>query len=334
MTKTTPPHKIKKPISNKKPRPKKLFIVDHARLDPSHCLADGLFKPLFRGSRTSCELDVHYSAKNSDLTSCWFGPELLDIGDQSVFLAIHRLAAQAGRPERVDQNHTNPAFVNVRGALNITTHNAETMECLVLTTSPNEIASIIGVKLSGQAKTRILESLNRLSQVSHSIYKSSDPKTVLYQSKMLSVLTENGQTILGISPALSRAIVAAPSSFIDMREQRVLQSDITKRLHLWLSSWIGANNIAAERTINLDLLIPHVWGNTGIEDALYSRRTALKTAIKELTTLTGWTCTVNTTAAKKCEVQINRQAIKIGQAIVVESSDVTDESTGRNAQTI
>ena len=333
MTNNSPPHKLKKPISNKKTRPKNLFIVDHARLDPSHCLADNLFRPLFRGSRTSSKLDVHYSAKNSDLTSFWFGPEILDIGDQSIFLAIHRLAAQIGRPQRVDQNHSIPAFVTVRNALNMT-HSAETLECLVLTTTPNEIAAIIDIKLSGQAKIRILESLNRLSEVSHSIYKNSDPKTILYQSKILSVLTENGQTTIGISPVLSRAIVAAPSSFIDMREQRALKSGITKRLHLWLSSWIGANNIEAERTINLDLLIPHVWGNTGVEDALYYRRTALKTAINELTRLTGWTCTVDTTAANKCEVHINRQAIKIGQAIVVESSDVTDESTGRNAQTI
>jgi hypothetical protein len=285
----------KSPPSNNISHIKRQIIVDHARIDPSHCLADGLFKPLLRGTRTSAALDVRYRHKS--YTFHWCGSELLSIGDQSIFLAIHRLAAQKGRPELVNTLHENPAMTEVRTALDMA-YEASDLGCLVLRTTPNEIAKTTGVKLSGQAKTRIMDSLKRLSEVSFSIYRDALPQVPFWEANLISIIVSDGEIRIGINPMLSKATQEAPSTFIDMREQRALKSDVSKRLHLWLSSWIGTNHTTNERSINIDLLIPHIWGDTCIGDALYGRRKMLKKAINEMNTLTGWKCIVHAATEK------------------------------------
>lgn len=84
--------------------------------------------PCSVGSRTSAVLDVEYNLQK--FVFHWSGPELLSIGDQSVFLAIHRLAAQPGRAEQVGPNHDNPLFVTIRLMLDMS-YEAESFGCLV-----------------------------------------------------------------------------------------------------------------------------------------------------------------------------------------------------------
>lgn len=101
-----------------------------------------------------------------------------------------------------------------------------------------------------------------------------------------------------------------------MREQRAIKSDITKRLHVWLSCWAG---IAGKKgTVSLDNLIPHVWGNTATGDALYSRRQKLRDAITELSKFAAWSVTL--TDNGQLHVSIN--PVDAGASIF---SDVTSE---------
>jgi hypothetical protein len=313
MTSTTKTHKPKTPPRNKAPRKKSPAIVDHARLDPSHCLANGLFKPIFRGSRASAALNVHYTARGKSFTFNWTGSELLSIGDQSTFLAIHRLAAQVGRPVRVGITHDTPAFVAAREALDLA-YDAEKLDCLTITTTANEIAATIGIKMNGNAKKRITESLTRLSKVIFGIYRVNDPESVCWQSNLISVSLLDGKTIIGINPMLSKALLASPSTFIDMREQRALKSDISKRLHVWLSSWFGANRILEERRIELDLLIPHVWGDACTGNIRSQRRSSLQAAIAEMNQLAGWTCTID---AASSVVTITRPPVQKDAPVVI-----------------
>ena len=44
-----------------KPKSKHVIVFDHARVDPSHCLTDGLFRPLKRESLKGKSLDVRYT---------------------------------------------------------------------------------------------------------------------------------------------------------------------------------------------------------------------------------------------------------------------------------
>ena len=89
------------------------------------------------------------------------------------------------------------------------------------------------------------------------------------------------------SSGVSRALLAAPTTYIDMDEVRKLKTDTAVRLVVWLSGWLRP---CEGKRIGLDLLIKHVWGNTGDGDTLYSRRNSIKKALEEIDTKTAWGC--------------------------------------------
>ena len=325
MTNKTKSQQPKKAYQNKPKQTKQLAIVDHARIDPSHCLADRLFRPLFRGSQKSAALDVSYKARNSKLLLHWTGPELLSISDQSIFLAIHRIAVQPECVERVGQNHPNPTFIKAREELHFA-YQAVPLECLVITTTLKEIGAITqDTSLNGQARTRILQTLNRLSQVTLDIYDDSNPTAIAWQSRLISTSVSGKIVNIGINPMLSKAILTAPTTFIDMREQRALSGDVSKRLHVWLSSWFGANRVLEVRGIKRDTLISNIWGDVGQGDALYSRRSTLLTVLDELNTLEGWSFSNDT---RSNVITIQRQPVKKVENVEEDGSEKSDSTDG------
>ena len=315
---------LKKPHQSRPSQYNQLQVHDHARVHPPHCLVDGLFKPILRGSRASAPLNVEYryskpvDNKVKDFVFRWSGPELLSIGDQSVFLAIHRLAAHEGRPERVGPNHNNPVFVATRAALNMT-HEAIDSECLVLYTTPTELARTIGIQGNGGALQRIKDSLQRLSNVSLSIYKCDVDDKIFWQSKLFSVFSHNGKLLIGINPVLSKALKCTPTTFIDMREQRALHSDITKRLHFWLSCWMGIKRHISGRKIAIDTLVAHIWGDHSTGAVLHSRRSSLKKSFSDINQLTGWKCIV----IENNIAHVIRTPIKMGEPIFTPPKEPT-----------
>ena len=299
---TTTKKTTKKPINKRTPKKSggyQVVILDHARVDPSHCLADGLFRPLQKGTQKGSSLDIHYRYKG--YTFWWRNYRLLSIADQSVFLALHRLAAERGRTESVGPHHDNPAMVEVRGALNMRLDAAD-LECLAFTTSLRELAENVGLTITGPNLRAIKESLLRLSGVSFVIYKGEDETSTFWQANLISQLAGiDGKIYVAANPLLSKALVGKPSSYINMSEQRLLNVDAAKRLHVWLSSWAPTEEI---RTVALDNLIQHVWGTEETSpDAMRQRRVSLRKAIVEIGNLEGWFCVED---AKTNLVQVRR----------------------------
>lgn len=289
MKNTNQNHPSKTPGAKSAEQRKSLAIIDHARLDPSHCLADGLFKPLLRGSNKT-GLSVRYQHKG--YTFHWQGSELLGINEQSVFLAIHRLAATAGPDNRVDCNNADPNQQEARTRLKLA-HEAVLSDCLVIETSANELTRTTGRKVNGQSAKRIVESLMRMADVCFCIYSTEAPSSPVFQSQLISVVESERLLHVGLNPCLTKAICKEPSTYVDMREQRVLESDITKRLHVWLSSWASPTVNGRDQRIGMDKLICHIWGDSATGDALYARRKKLHAAIAELNGLASWSCVLN-----------------------------------------
>lgn len=262
-----------------------VIVFDHARVDPSHCLSDGLFRPLKRQSLKGLSLDVSYKYK--DYTFWWRNYCPLNITDQTVFLAVHRLAAEKGRVKQVGPLEEVETMRAARDALKLK-YQASDLDVLVLETTVNEISKVMGNSKSGANFKQIKESLIRLSGVSFVIYKGDDVTTLFWQANLFSQMAGIDKNIaIAINPMLSRALAGGQSTFVDMREQRELSGEVSKRLHVWLSSWIkpGKSN-----KIKLDLLIPHVWGDECEKNKLRVRRFYLRAALDELNKLTGWTC--------------------------------------------
>lgn len=272
----------KKQAPNKK---RHVIVFDHARVDPSHCLTDGLFRPLKRQSFEGLSLSVRYKYK--DYTFWWRNYCPLNITDQTVFLAVHRLASEKGRVKQVGPKEEVETMKAARDALKLK-YDASDLDVLVLETTVNEIAQVMGVTDSGANFKQIKESLIRLSGVSFVIYKGDDVTSLFWQANLFSHMAGLDKKIaIAINPMLSKALAGGQSTFVDMREQRQLKSEVSKRLHVWLSSWIkhGESN-----KIKLDLLVPHIWGDESEQNKLRKRRSYLRNALIEIDALSGWEC--------------------------------------------
>jgi len=278
------------------PQAKRHVISDHARVDPTHCLADGLFRPLFRG-KTHNPLTVRYRYK--DYAFHWQAPSPLGINEQSVFLAVLRLAAIKHRQKIVGDDDDEPRFLEARQALSLELSAAQST-CIIIETSANELTRVIGREVNGQSGRRITDSLERLAQVKFRIENATQQN--IFQCNMLSIIADGKNLLIGINPKLCQSLTTkSQASYIDMREQRAIESDITKRLHVWLSCWVGTSG--KKGTVSLDNLIPHVWGDAATGDALHSRRKKLREAIDELGQFAGWS--VALTANDQVHVSIN-----------------------------
>lgn len=280
-----------------------VMVFDHAKVDPSHCLTDGLFRPLKKASYKGLSLDITYLYK--DYVFRWVNYCPLSIVDQSVFLAIHRLASEKGRVEVVDSHHEKPVMREVRNALQLKLE-AEDSKCLVLETTFYEIAKLLGYSDTGPNLRLIKDSVLRLSSVSFMAYRGNDEKSAFWQANLFGgVAGVDGKLLISINPTLSRAIAGESAyTFVSMSEQRCLKSDVAKRLHVWLSSWIGYGDT---RAIGLDILMPHVWGDTVSGGALRTRRNTLRKALLELQSLDGWICYEDTDTKK---LTIKRQKLE------------------------
>lgn len=278
-------------MTTKKQKPKKQrtstvegIVFDHARIDTSHCLADGLFAPVVRGARNKSPLDVAYRYKTARFQ--WERSSgRLCIKDQQVFLAIHRIAAQPKRTIRVGPDYPDSNLQSVRSTLGLALE-ASHQDCLITNTTLREIAHTLGLKISGPALSRIEESLERLALTSHSIFRN-DSELPCWKTQLIGVSKNGNERQIAFSPLLSKALVSAPTTFIDMTEVRSLKTDASVRLLVWLSGWLRP---CEGKRIGLDLLIKHVWGDTGEGNVLYVRRNSLKKALAEIDENTTWDC--------------------------------------------
>jgi hypothetical protein len=304
----TKPHPPKRKNANVAPD----IIFEHARVDPTHCLANGLFRPIQRGMRAETPLDISHPYKT--YTFRWqHETERLCIKDQSVFLAALYLASVPGSAIAVGADHPDEKMQEARNALGLML-GAANSACLIIATTARELTNTLGLAINGTALTRIKDSLQRLAGVSFSITPEGTDNPV-WESKLLSVVDIDGKNLLiGISPTLSKALndKQSPVTYIDMKEQRALPTDAAKRLHIWLSAWLRPTE---GKTIRLDLLVKHVWGDTGTGDTLYSRRDTIKKALSDLDDKTVWQCKYD-----KASESVYIKRTKLGQQAVEKHS--------------
>lgn len=282
----------KVPAKTKKAKPKGHAVVylDHARVDLMHCIADGLFRPLQRGAEKGVSLDIHYKIKAKGFTLWWRNYQVLSIADQSVFLAIHRLLSEKRRA----RSFVAPADDNEKALmemLNVQQDNNQ-RQTVMLETSLTEIAKTIGLSDGGANLKNIADSIIRLSSVVCAIYSNDDPGKKFWQANLFSHLKmDSGKVYIAANPMLSNAILVNRNAYVDMQNQRELNSDPAKRLHFWLSGWADEDKL---KKIELDHLIPHVWGDMPQMDVdIRNRRRILRKAIDEVAKLPGWICYEN-----------------------------------------
>lgn len=258
--------------------------LDHAKLDPCHCLTDGLFRPLQRNKAALPPLAIQADYK-THYTIHWSAPEQLGITDQTVFIALHRLASDPQGPIIVGPDEQLEHWLSARNGLQLS-DNAVKDAGYGLDTTHYEIARIMGLAKSGTNTQTIERSLNKLASVKIAIYKKLKPEDPPWASNLIAYRYQNDRLNIVLNPVLSQAVNKGPFSFINLAEQRQLKSEVSKRLHLWLTAWLPEGK---QGKISIDKLIPHIWGDT-IESAHRTRKNRLRSALEELSKLKGWIC--------------------------------------------
>ena len=285
MTKETQPRKLLSAFADD-------ITFNHARIDPMHCLTDGLFRPIQNGKQAQIPLDVSHDYKD-DHTFRWQHPkECLSICDQDLFVAVLRIASYSGNVTRVDQITTDSTMKLVRDSLHME-FDAQSCGCLVIETSLRELAKRIGIAISSPALKRLDANLARLAATTQTI-SQRESGNLVWRSKMFGVIKKDGsKRLIAINPWLSRALMDSPVTYIDVDEQRALTMDVAKRLHFWICSWAKPGQ-TTKRTA-LSRFLPHVWGPSTVNDPdNYRMRTLIK-AFGEIEQKTLWKCQIQKT---------------------------------------
>lgn len=261
------------------------FSLTHARHDPAHCLAPGLFRSLKKGERKTKKLDVTFQFGDDSIR--FWGPEPLGADDLRVLQGLVAMAAvsgDGGRGIMLRPDTDNEAGQQLRLWLDLKWEALE-MDALVAKGSYRQLAKELGyaADAGGVFKT-IRESVERLWAVSVIVERGAKRLGFRILSDYASD-EETGKLFVALSPRLAGAIVGGQRhTRIDMAEVRALQSDPARLIHQRLCGWIDCGK---EGKIQIDNLAGYVWPEASSPATMRQRRKTVKKALAELAGL-GW----------------------------------------------
>lgn len=230
------------------------FELDHARHDPAHCLAPGLFRALANGERKRSKLAVTYRL-NDQVTIEFSGPEPLDAVDLRVLQGLVALAGPRGRT--LSSEPQTDLGARLRLGLDLQFDDADA-ETLLVRCSFRQLAREIGYADIENTRT-IRQSVERLWKVS--IIRQEAQKRKGY--RLLSHFTSDdrtgrhGRLAVALNPALAKSILGQNQyARISLLEVRAMKTDVTRLIHQRLCGWINAG---ATRDVALETLVGYAW---------------------------------------------------------------------------
>lgn len=256
------------------------FDLTHARHDPAHCLAPGLFRSLKRGDRKKLKLDVTYPYGEGEQIE-FSGPEPLGADDLRI---LQGLIAMGG-PKGIiltSEPSLEPAK-QLRLFLEPKWEAAES-DGLVIKGSYRALAKEIGYANIEDSKP-IRECIERLWKVS--IIVQSGKRRMGF--RLLSEYASDdadGKLFVALNPRIAEAILGRrPHARIEMGEVRKLETDPARLMHQRLCGWIDPGKSGK---VEIDKLCGYVWPDVANDEAMKKRRQAARKALAELVAV-GWT---------------------------------------------
>jgi hypothetical protein len=321
--------------------------MDHAPVHPLYVMTDGLFRPIQHGTRAAGIQAANSAIRNGAfkirLDCVWKAEQALDITDQMVLYHLCQLAATPGEHrDEFYQEHSPEALAN---ALSHICHQAVKAEKPIASnlgdlSTPSVLVGVevtipaiargIGMTATGPNTEVVRNSLRRLVRTTCevSLYHPgmrSHFGTCSY--KLLSAVRMgdgSAGVYIVLNPELSAGCVSRSGvNWINMREQRMLQSKPARRLHAWLSAWAFTGEV---RKIKLETLLPHVWGTEECSaSAKKSRIRTLREAVQAIAGLPGWVCLLND-ADRMVRVRKPRFVGSPDEEVVTPTADVVTEA--------
>jgi hypothetical protein len=262
------------------------FDLTHARHDPAHCLAPGLFRSLKKGERKTAKLDISYTYGDDRIE--FSGPEPLGADDLRVLQGLVAMAAISGENGRgiVLKNETESTVgQQLRLMLDLRWESIES-DSLVAKGSFRQLAKEIGYSEGGNTFRTIRESIERLWKVSVIVERNGRRHGFRILSDYASDESD-GKLFVALNPRLAEAIMGERSyTRIDMNEVRSLKSDPARLIHQRLCGWIDQGKSAH---VSIDRLCSYVWmDETNNVNTIKKRRKTVRDALNEIKDA-GWT---------------------------------------------
>jgi len=263
------------------------YSLTHARHDPAHCLAPGLFRSLKRGDRKKLKLDITYHYGENERIR-FAGVEPLGADDLRVLQGLVAMAAVSGDSGRgiiLRQETESTAGKQLRLFLDLEWDAIE-KDTMVAKGSFRQLARELGYAEDGgsQFKT-IRDCIERLWMVSIVVEKDGKRQGFRILSEYASDERE-GKLFVALNPRLAEAIMGErPHSRINMTEVRGLQTDPARLIHQRLCGWIDPGKFGR---VELDTLCGYVWPDeVSNPNTIKKRRRTARKALTELSAI-GW----------------------------------------------
>lgn len=255
------------------------YDLTHARHDPAHCLAPGLFRSLKKGERRTGKLDVTYQYGERQRIE-FKGPEPLGADDLRVLQGLVAMAGPSGLvlspSPKTESGQQLRLFLEPKW-------DAVNQDAMVVKGSYGSLAKEIGYADTDDSR-KIRECIERLWMVSIIVINSEKRQgfrlLAEYESNECS-----GKLFVALNPRIARAILGgAPHARISMHEVRALSSDAARLMHQRLCGWVDPGRCGR---VTLDNLCAYVWPEPANPNTMKQRRQRAKAALMELARL-GW----------------------------------------------
>lgn len=259
----------------KKPK----YDLTHARHDPSHCLAPGLFRVLRSGARKREKLDVVYDF-GDDKRIEFSGPEPLGVDDLRILQGLVAMAGPSGLvlgPDpKTEGGQQLRLFLEPKWE-------AVEADAMVVKGSYRKLAHEIGYQEGGDQFRAIRECIERLWKVSIVVQNGKKRDGFRLLSEYASDEVD-GRLYVALNPLIAQAVMGGQHTRINMEEVRALGSAAARVLHQRLCAWIDPG---CAGKVAIDTLCRYAWPDVASASTQRKRQQRVRASLQELQAL-GW----------------------------------------------
>ena len=253
------------------------FDLTHARHDPAHCLAPGLFRSLKRGDRKKLKLDVTYHYGHSQQAR-FIGFEPLGADDMRLLQGLVAL----GGPKGVILTPRPTADIPKQLRLFLEPKfDAAEQDALVVRESMSRLLAEIGLTDGGDNIKAVRASLLRMSNVT--VVVKRDIQQISFHLLSFAFDEHDERLFVALNPRIAEAILGdRPHTRIEMSEVRALRTDPARLMHQRLCGWIDPGKSGRAE---IDTLCSYVWPDKASDATKRQRQVTARKALAELATL-------------------------------------------------
>lgn len=253
--------------------------LTHARHDPAHCLAPGLFRSLKRGERKKLKLDITYHYGQGE-SARFVGFEPLGADDMR---NLQGLIALGGPEGLILTAQPECALVRRLRQLLEPELDAKEQDGLVVRERFTRLLAEIGLTDTGDNIKNFKESLLRMSNVT--VLVTMGPRQASFRLLSYAIDNADGRLFVALNPRIAEAVLGdRPHARIELAEVRQLETDPARLAHQRLCGWIDPGKSGK---VELDTLCGYVWPDAANPEAMKKRRQSIRKALAELVAV-GW----------------------------------------------